>query len=239
MRRTGTGRLFLAFEKSPEFQQSFATRVRPNLDSFARKILAQEVEFAKRHRFSYNDEDTALGYRSVSVPVFKFGDQIIATLYVSAASSQLSLRGLIEAAVPKLHKASVRLSSILGASRELLAEQGIERCRRRLRPAVESLRSNSVLTSIVITCGLAPLSKGRELQFLTVRKRALVRLRLERRNPPWRSPATPDVKIGPREKGARSIDGGLPATISATRRPVTPPLIMPWWPCPKGKHSIA
>ncbi|MEW6597673.1 MAG: IclR family transcriptional regulator [Pseudomonadota bacterium] len=119
--KTGTGRLFLAFDKSAEFEKAFSERVLPNLDNFARKILSEEVSFAKRHKFSYNDEDTALGYRSVSVPVFKFGDQIIATLYVSAASSQLNLRALIEKAVPELRKASLKLSLILGASRESLA----------------------------------------------------------------------------------------------------------------------
>ena len=113
--------MFLAFDKSAEFEKAFSERVLPNLDNFARKILSEEVSFAKRHKFSYNDEDTALGYRSVSVPVFKFGDQIIATLYVSAASSQLNLRALIEKAVPELRKASLKLSLILGASRESLA----------------------------------------------------------------------------------------------------------------------
>lgn len=121
--KTGTGRLFLAFGESSEFLKLVAKRILPKLDSYDRKALNEEVEFARRHNFSYNDEDTALGYRSVSVPIWKFGDEMIGSLYVSAASSQLSLRGLIEKAVPELHKASVALSSILGASRNLIASK--------------------------------------------------------------------------------------------------------------------
>lgn len=122
LHRTGAGRLFLALDRSPEFQESYASKFIALMSNQERRHLQQHVEFARRHFYSFNDEELSAGFRVVAVPVWSFEEKMTAALYAACASYQLSMDELVRLSIPSLAKASADLSSLLGASRRIVSE---------------------------------------------------------------------------------------------------------------------
>lgn len=121
MHTSGSGRLHLAFEKSDGSADSLREKIASTLSAAELTSLNNHITFAREHGFSFNDEEIASGFRAVAVPIWKFGDEIAACLHVAAPSNQMTMGNLIQFAIPELTKASAEVSTMLGASRKVIA----------------------------------------------------------------------------------------------------------------------
>jgi len=77
--------------------------------------LVSELERVRRQGFAINDEELAVGLRSVAAPIRDPGKKVIAAINISVAGSRITRQELESRLVPKIVDTARQISSSLGA----------------------------------------------------------------------------------------------------------------------------
>ncbi len=78
--------------------------------------LMTELEKVRRQGYAINDEELAMGLRSVAAPIRDYGGKVVAAINVSVPSHRISRQALEDDLAPQLVDTARRISSALGAN---------------------------------------------------------------------------------------------------------------------------
>ncbi len=77
--------------------------------------LIAELDKVRRQGYAINDEELAVGLRSVAAPVRDYGGKVVAAINISVPGHRISRRVLEQDLAPRLVEAARRISAALGA----------------------------------------------------------------------------------------------------------------------------
>ena len=110
------GRVIIASWPDEQARALFKSTERPKLT--ARTIntipgLMAELEKVRKDGYAINDEETAVGLRSIAVPVIDGTGKVTAGLNVGARSARVSVNTMIKDFLPELFKVQARLQHLI------------------------------------------------------------------------------------------------------------------------------
>jgi len=89
---------------------TFGPRTITTLDA-----LAAEIEDVRRNGYAINDEELAIGLRSVAAPIRARGREVVAGINISIPSARASRQEMEETLAPMVIETAAEISSLLGA----------------------------------------------------------------------------------------------------------------------------
>lgn len=110
------GRVILASWPDEQARALFKSTDRPKLTPKTINTISgllAELEKIRRDGYSMNDEETAIGLRSIAVPVIDGNGKVVASLNVGVRSSLVSVDTMINEFLPELLKVQDRLRHLL------------------------------------------------------------------------------------------------------------------------------
>lgn len=110
------GRVIIANWPEEEARALFASTDRPKLTPKTINTipgLMAELEKVRRDGYSMNDEETAIGLRSIAVPVIDGSGKVVASINVGVRSSHVSVDTMIKDFLPELLKVQARLRHLI------------------------------------------------------------------------------------------------------------------------------
>lgn len=110
------GRVILASWPDEQARALFKSTDRPKLTPKTINTISgllAELEKIRRDGYSMNDEETAIGLRSIAVPVIDGNGKVVASLNVGVRSSLVSVDTMIKEFLPELLKMQDRLRHLL------------------------------------------------------------------------------------------------------------------------------
>ena len=110
------GRVIVASWPEEQARALFKSTDRPKLTPKTINTISglmAELEKVRRDGYSVNDEETAIGLRSIAVPVIDGSGKVIAGLNVGVRSSHASVDRMIKEFLPELLKVQARLRHLI------------------------------------------------------------------------------------------------------------------------------
>lgn len=110
------GRVIIASWPEEQARALFKSTDRPKLTPKTINTipgLMAELEKVRRDGYSMNDEETAIGLRSIAVPVIDGGGKVVAGLNVGVRSSHVSVDTMVKEFLPELLKIQARLRHLI------------------------------------------------------------------------------------------------------------------------------